>query len=183
MTPENSKEHVKALELKFDFEPLLAFYNTLAAQREGSQICLTYRPGREPFVDGCGMAYDAETGQQLFLESEFTELVPGLPESIKKVIEEVRAFTKQNYNKNIGRVRFIRLKFKTCLSYHTDYDEFRLHIPVKKDKKSFFIVDDLVFRMPVKGQLYFLRTNVPHTAVNASYSNDRIHLVFNTADL
>ncbi len=179
---ENTPLMVHALPLQFPVEPIVDFYQSIAKDDSVTQICLTHRPGQTPFIDGCGSSYNPITNQADYLESDFTETAPGLPDIIQIIIQDVRNFSMEAFGRKIGRIRFMRLKPKTCLSYHVDYDPFRLHIPVIKDKKSFFVVNDQVCRMPNKGQLYFLRTNVFHTAVNASLTNERVHLVFNTCD-
>ena len=68
----------------------------------------------------------------------------------------------------------------TCLSYHVDPDSIRYHIPLITDADAFFVVDDMVERMPDIGRLYSLQTNVKHTAINASTSANRLHIVFST---
>jgi aspartyl/asparaginyl beta-hydroxylase (cupin superfamily) len=81
--------------------------------------------------------------------------------------------------KMIGRIRFMRLKPKTCLTLHRDPDEFRYHIPLETGFNCFFVVGEQIYRMPTLGETYLLDTRDVHTAVNASNHN-RIHIVFDT---
>ena len=73
------------------------------------------------------------------------------------------------------RVRIMRLKSKTCYSYHQDWDK-RFHLPIITNDKCFFIIDDVVSRYPADGNFYIIDTTKTHTAVNASWE-DRIHLI------
>jgi hypothetical protein len=40
-----------------------------------------------------------------------------------------------------------------------------------------FVVDDKVYRMPVEGMTYSIDTRKRHTAINASLTEDRYHLI------
>lgn len=82
----------------------------------------------------------------------------------------------------IGRVRILILNPKSCYSWHVDPDLVRYHIPIKTSKASFFIVEDGVFKMQEEGKLYSLISTKWHTALNAHFSKQRIHIVFNTYD-
>lgn len=82
----------------------------------------------------------------------------------------------------LGRIRILTLKPKTCYSWHGDPDLIRYHIPIKTNKASFFIVEDAVYKLQEEGKLYSLISTKWHTALNASFSHDRIHMVFNTYD-
>ena len=76
---------------------------------------------------------------------------------------------------NLYRVRLMRLKSKTCYSYHQDPSK-RVHIPLITNEKCFFVVADEVIRLPADGNYYVIDTTKLHTFVNASFE-DRIHIV------
>jgi len=114
----------------------------------------------------------AYTGEFAYLAEEFKNTY------LEQVIEDVRNIAAE-YPKRIGRVRLLRLKPKTCYSLHTDKEEFRFHIPLATSRQSFFVCGDQIGRMEEIGRLYTFRTNLEHTAVNASFQ-DRYHLVFDT---
>lgn len=70
---------------------------------------------------------------------------------------------------------------RRAYSYHVDFTP-RLHIPIQTDDDCMFIVDDVVYRMPEVGHVYYLNTTLKHTALNLG-RNERIHLVFSLKDI
>jgi len=73
------------------------------------------------------------------------------------------------------RTRVMRLRSKTCYSYHRDWTK-RFHIPLITNDKCMFIIDDQIYRYPADGSWYLIDTTLRHTAINASWE-DRIHIV------
>jgi len=82
-------------------------------------------------------------------------------------------------NKEYGvyRGRFMLMRYKTCLSMHTDYS-CRIHIPLITNLYSFMVIDDKVFKLKANA-VYLVDTTFNHTAVNSG-RHDRLHLVFCT---
>jgi hypothetical protein len=77
----------------------------------------------------------------------------------------------------IGRVRYMVMKPKSCLTYHSDPEDIcRLHIPIITSEGAMFINDRTVDVMDQCGSVYIFNSNVKHTAINAS-REDRVHLV------
>ena len=76
---------------------------------------------------------------------------------------------------NMYRARVMRLKSKTCYSYHKDPTK-RIHIPLVTNENCFMIIDDKVHRHPADNNYYLIDTTKMHTAVNASWE-DRIHII------
>lgn len=74
----------------------------------------------------------------------------------------------------VGRIRIMRSKSKTCLSWHTDSHP-RLHYPIKTQFGCFMLIEDEVMHMP-QHSWWITDTIKYHTAINAS-KEDRIHLV------
>jgi hypothetical protein len=74
----------------------------------------------------------------------------------------------------LGRLRLMRSKPKTCLSWHTDQSP-RLHYPVKTQEGCYMVINDQVKYLE-QNKWYYTETTKPHTAFNAS-KEDRIHLV------
>lgn len=140
---------------------------------------ISLHAGKDWF-DGTGSLYDYMSGEFTRTTSEFNKTNPLLEDSyIGSVIKAVRAFAKNTDVVNIGRIRIMRLKPKTCYTLHQDPEEFRYHIPLYTSSSALFIVDNEVGKMPTTGLLYRFKTNAPHTAVNASF-HERVHLVFDT---
>ena len=73
------------------------------------------------------------------------------------------------------RTRVMRMKPKTCYTYHKDPTQ-RIHIPLITNDKCFIVIDDEVIRYPADGNHYVVDTTKMHTAVNASW-HERIHIV------
>lgn len=67
---------------------------------------------------------------------------------------------------------------KQCLSYHTDDAHVRFHLVLSTHWEAFFIIKDVLYRMPEEGALYCLRVDEKHTAVNAHLNKPRIHFTF-----
>ena len=125
------------------------------------QICLQGTETiKDPFA-GIGSARDLPEK-----EVQFTYPLFDIP-YINSIIKE----------HNLYRVRLMRLKSKTCYSYHQDQGK-RFHIPLITNDNCFFVVDDKIVRYPADGNYYIVDTTKKHTAVNASWE-DRIHLIGN----
>lgn len=79
----------------------------------------------------------------------------------------------------IGRVRIMRSKPKTCLSWHNDKTS-RIHYPLKTQEGCFMLFEDQVFHLE-KETWYITYTKNYHTAFNSSTEN-RVHLVASVLD-
>ena len=128
------------------------------------QICLQgTKTNKDPFV-GVGK------GKKIpGYELEFNYPLFDIP-YINSIIEEHKLY----------RVRIMRLKSKTCYSYHQDWDK-RFHLPLITNDECFFIIEDIISRYPADGNFYIIDTTKKHTAVNASLE-DRIHLIGDMSD-
>ena len=74
----------------------------------------------------------------------------------------------------LGRVRIMKSKSKTCLSWHTDAN-IRVHYPIKTQEGCFMIIENEVQHLS-ESTWWETNTFKLHTAANAS-KEDRIHLV------
>ena len=72
------------------------------------------------------------------------------------------------------RTRIMRMKPKTCLSYHYDRT-WRVHVPLITNSKCFLLIDGTAYHVPADGA-YKVNTTKYHTAINASFEA-RTHLV------
>jgi len=80
---------------------------------------------------------------------------------------------------NIGRVRIMISKPKTCLSWHKD-DTTRIHFPMKTQQGCLMIIDEETKYLE-QNKWYWTNTKLYHTAINSSKEN-RIHLVATLLD-
>lgn len=146
---------------------------------ETNQIAITSRDGTS-YTDGIGSLYDYTLKQFTRKTSDFITVNDDFKDN-KYLMTMINAVKEDadKHGKLIGRIRFMRLLPKTCLTLHRDPDEFRYHIPLETGHNCFFVVGESVYRMPTLGETYLLDTRDVHTAVNASTHN-RIHIVFDT---
>tara|TARA_B100000035_G_scaffold218035_1_gene186969 strand:- start:722 stop:1306 length:585 start_codon:yes stop_codon:yes gene_type:complete len=75
---------------------------------------------------------------------------------------------------DLGRVRIMKSKPKTCLSWHAD-DHPRVHFPMQTQEGCYMVIDDTSKHLE-ECKWYYTNTILPHTAFNGS-GKDRIHLV------
>jgi Aspartyl/Asparaginyl beta-hydroxylase len=142
------------------------------------QICVTgITPASSP-IEGTGSLYynwiDADTKVKYDVplqESQFTNF---LDEFRGTYVEKVYNELGKNYK--LGRLRFMYLRPKTCLSWHFDTTA-RIHVPIYTDHTmTAMVLEDQIIRMPADGSAYVVDTTKPHTAFNA-WDQIRIHLV------
>lgn len=102
-------------------------------------------------------------------EEEFTELCLQFNNT---VFEELYYKLKEHYL--IGRIRLIRSKPKTCMTWHFD-DTPRLHYPIKTQEGCLMIIENEVKHLD-QHSWWWTDTRKFHTAINAS-KEERLHLV------
>lgn len=74
----------------------------------------------------------------------------------------------------LGRVRLMKSKPKTCLSWHQDTSK-RLHYPIKTQEGCLMVIEDTAYKLE-QYTWYETDTTKHHTALNGS-KEERIHLV------
>lgn len=89
----------------------------------------------------------------------------------------------------VGRVRFLRLFRGQCYSLHTDPQGPRVHIAITTAPECFIMTEGsqpsqpwVIRHIPADGHPYLIDTTVRHTAINASKSTIRTHMVFSMVD-
>jgi hypothetical protein len=107
-------------------------------------------------------------------ESDFTVLCNQFKGTL---FEDV--YTKLTENYKVGRVRIMKSKSKTCLTWHVDITP-RIHFPIKTQEGCFMIIEDEVKHLPQE-TWWYTNTVLYHTAFNGS-KEDRIHLVATILD-
>ena len=75
----------------------------------------------------------------------------------------------------LGRVRLMLSRPKTCLSWHRDHER-RIHIPLITNPGARLVIEDTAHHLPADGSVYLANTTLHHTAFNAG-NEPRIHLV------
>lgn len=134
---------------------------------------------KELFFDFSGSLAGSKNHIRTVKEHEFDTIHPALAGTYtEEVLKEVLSFSYQK----VGRIRWLTLSPKTCYSMHKDPDWYRLHIPLKTHDKAFFIVDEKYFTMPEEGSLYVIHPQPLHLAANSALHDDRLHIVFDTAE-
>jgi hypothetical protein len=150
-----------------------------------NQICINAIPGKtnDIYYGSGSLYYDWQKstknkkGEILNLpirevpleENQFTEV----SDAFKGTLFEDILFRLQD-KFNLGRVRLMKSKPKTCLSWHWD-DSTRLHYPLKTHKGCIMVIENEVMHIP-KHEWWATNTLKNHTAFNGSME-ERIHLV------
>lgn len=148
---------IAQIDTKFDLERVLLEFEMLPKYDE--QIMLQSPAGvTDPFL-GVGRT----TGFS-YEEKDFCEPTFDLP-YINYIIQELKLF----------RTRVMKMKPRTCYTYHQDKTP-RIHVPIVTDEKCFFVYEDRVVRCPANGNSYYVDTRKRHTFVNC-WTQDRIHIV------
>lgn len=110
--------------------------------------------------------YDTELA-----ESEFIEIATIFKNT---VFEDMVESIKTQFN--VGRIRLMPLKPKTCLSWHVDYD-YRLHYPIITNTSAKMVIEDTAYHLEAHKWI-LANTKIPHTIFNGG-KEVRIHLVAN----
>ncbi len=182
MTSENLTENFfKDPELCFDIEALqkeaLSFKANYPTQ---DAICLTQIPNdpdstKNENLVGAYWTVPRSDGveEQRFGnidENSYTELVPTFKNSyLEEVIQTVAS------KWQLGRIRLLWKKPRTCLSWHRDPEK-RLHIPILTNYGARMIIDDECKHMPADGSVWITDNTKYHNVFNGG-EEDRIHLV------
>ena len=161
--------------------------NTISWSKE-NQICInTTEQNPDNFLLGCGsLDFDWNNSKTIvdqygnesivvsdhkvkYTEQDFSILCSQFKNTL---FEDVYMQLCNNYK--LGRVRLMKSKSKTCLSWHVD-NSTRIHYPIKTQEGCFMVIEDEVKYLE-PNNWYWTDTVLLHTAFNAS-KEDRIHLV------
>ena len=182
-------ENLPICDLYNEFQQLMNskkidWYQLKDGNKVADQICLNSIKGKEGDIHyGRGsLIYDWDNSyyddrgnlipplrEQTLKETDFTELCNQFKDTL---FEEVYNALTADYN--IGRVRIMNSRPKTCLTWHKD-DTDRIHYPMKTQEGCLMIIQDEVKHLE-KYSWYYTKTLVGHTAINSSKEN-RLHLV------
>lgn len=102
-------------------------------------------------------------------EQDFSVMCLAFKDSLFEVV-----YRALNERYRLGRVRIMKMKPKTCVSWHDDYGK-RLHYPIKTQPGCFMIIENEFMHIPSQ-EWWMTNTWLKHTALNSS-KEDRIHLV------
>jgi hypothetical protein len=104
-----------------------------------------------------------------YTEEQFTNLCSQFKNTLFELV-----FNELTSKYKIGRIRLMKSKPKTCLSWHVD-SNIRIHYPIKTQEGCFMIIENELMHLELNS--WWQTNTFPlHTAVNAS-KEDRIHLV------
>jgi len=112
-----------------------------------------------------GMVEELDYSETEYNHNLYTDIMPYTYEVIKQYL--------------MYRSRVMKMKEKTCYSYHYDSTK-RIHIPLITNWKCFLLIGDKSYHLPADGSVYLVDTTGYHTALNGSRERfDRIHLIGN----
>lgn len=162
--------------------------NDIIFWSKDNQICLnTTESQLDNFLLGSGsLEYDWDNAKEIvdeygnssfyvpkyevkYKEEDFSVLCTQFKGTL---FEEVCNELSKRYS--LGRVRLMKSKPKTCLSWHRD-SSLRIHYPIKTQEGCFMVINNEVMHLE-QNTWWWINTTLPHTAFNAS-KEDRIHLV------
>ena len=177
-----SAGYIKETGKVFDGERLGKEVGELFSVYQRDQINLRKHSGMDDMLGityGSGSLYSKVKGSSFDNDKNWTQYISIFKELyITDVLRELEDYIWFHHKSLMGRARLMRMKPKTCLSYHRDDSSMRLHVPIITNDDCFFINNETVGRMEKVGMLYLYDVRSKHTAVNAS-REDRIHLVVN----
>jgi hypothetical protein len=127
---------------------------------------LIYAWGNDPFDQSGNLKKNQITKK----ESDFVHFVREFENTVFKNVYDIIS---TRYN--LGRIRLMRSRPKSCLSWHADSEK-RLHIPIITNLGAHLVIEDTANHLPADGTAYIADTTKYHTAFNAGL-DDRIHLV------
>lgn len=188
-----NKKYFKQLDLPhYDVVQELNTLLSHSIQWHHNQICLNTTPhASDDYTQGCGsLALDWKNAQtrvnsagvsqitvnrkketERLYERDFTVLCDQFKNT---VFEDIYKRLCKTYT--LGRVRLIKLDYKTCMTWHKDpQHQVRLHYPIITAEGNFMVIGDEIQHMP-QYTWWQTDTSVGHTAFNSS-KQDRIHLV------
>lgn len=159
------------------------YHSDLGNYEIEDQICIN-APKKDPnnFLAGRGsLIYDWDksyikdgkiivpTRENQYLEEDFVLLCNAFKGSL---FEEVYYAITSQYK--VGRIRIMKSKPKTCLTWHTDNTP-RIHYSMKTQAGCFMVIDNEVNHLK-QNTWWWTNTILPHTAFNGS-KEERLHLV------
>ena len=110
-----------------------------------------------------------EEFEERLSEFDFTEISPVFKGTI---FEDFYSKLKDKHH--VGRVRFMKMIQRKCLSWHVDYTP-RIHVVTDTSEGNFMVIEDTVKHLP-ENTCWLTDTTYHHTAFNASM-NPRVHIV------
>jgi Aspartyl/Asparaginyl beta-hydroxylase len=181
--------HVEKIDLSFDIRDLISGLETVLQicdyHPQHSQIGITQSIGSdasETWHDAAGSLF-YKWGNDAFDENGKLKQLehPRLESDFKYFVKEFSGTIFEDvyhqlcYRYKIGRIRLMKSRPKTCLSWHTDTEK-RLHIPIVTNPGARLVIEDYANHLPADGSAYLADTTKYHTAFNSGMEN-RIHLV------
>jgi hypothetical protein len=97
------------------------------------------------------------------------------------VVQRLDSYFRQ-YGERVTIAKFTILHSRECYVVHSDFMQYRYHVPVKTNEHVYFMADRVLIQMQQAGKLYRIRTDNQHTVMNAG-NESRIHLIIDTCKL
>jgi len=161
---------------------------------DSNQISLSCREGEQEFNEwvyahGDPVRPFTRDGHVIHQESDFGGFLKGF-ETASPYFFEIWKHLVSEYG-HVYRMRLIKLRPRTCLSFHADYNR-RIHIPIISNDRCYMVINETdqhppknssthvdsleTHRLSADGSMYLVDTRHPHTAFNGG-EVDRVHLV------
>lgn len=170
------------------YSELCSMLNSNQVSWKDNQICLNCTTKNSyDYTEGVGSLYYDWTNAKKIKDKNGNQKIDvplrdnPLPESafqyfcnafVDTQFEQIYQELAKRYK--LGRVRLMKSKPKTCLSWHQDTSK-RLHYPIKTQEGCLMVIEDTAYKLE-QGTWYETDTTKFHTAFNGS-REERIHLV------
>jgi hypothetical protein len=130
-------------------------------------------PRQFPLQGAFDEDWDGAKGNTLHLRNDEQEYTIRLYKDYEYIYSIIDTYT-------LHRTRIMNMPRATAYGWHYDLTP-RIHIPITTNSACMFILNDIIYRMPADGSVYWVDTTLEHTAINASREPfSRIHIVGNT---
>jgi len=179
---------VQKLDVRFDIDKLKEALNFILTQADidrMDQIGLTHIAGlyKDKWHQSCGsLIYDyrsvnGDPNNRTKVKKSYVATENDFPE----IIEEIKSTYFYNVYKTlstefkIGRMRIMRMKPWTCLTWHHDSSK-RLHIPIISNPGNRLVINTTCHQLIADGSVYLVDTTQDHSAFNGGLE-DRYNLL------
>lgn len=179
------EEPTHKLDLLFDHKKILESLGDLLSHDEfirSSKLLVThYEDDGADFISGA-TEFDEETKTFKRPHKASVYLNPRYRGTYMEYVVDTIARVVGEHGHTIDRVRVLKLNEKKAYCIHKDEGGYNIHIPLVTNYRAIFISNGKVECMHEHGRAYSYLTKTFHTALNASESETRVHLIFAIAD-
>ena len=129
-----SAKYIQETEIVFDVNKLKKEVTELYSVYQRDQINLRKPSNLDDMLGityGSGSLYSKETGKTIDNDNNWNTYITIFEGFyLLQCVKDIEQYAWHQFKCKIGRARLMRMKPKTCLTYHKDDSAVRLHIPI-----------------------------------------------------